>query len=491
LNDALSRNIEENCRVYAERAAAYDVSGAPIAFRNLFLTLLAFAERLEAEGVRPLDLVVIEITDAIVSSLLKLALMRIGAVALPGSRHDMEHTHKLPVAFRIHPAPQAALTGKDIAFDGSWITSPRRVVPISGQGQIVRSTSGTTGIPKLRVLDEAALLARVNHGLNKRGAPKGPAIVGYHPNSSPGFNMFLRILTSGQTQIFQQATPEATLDEMDRRGVVAAYLSPFNFNRLLETSKSTDKRPRCLELLVVGGGAVSVETAIEAERHFGAILMNSYGSNETGSIASCRLAQSAGMPGVVGKLYDCFDIRFTGPDGSQRNPEKGGEMHIWVPPELRVVNYPSMTPVCNPEGWVATGDIGRILPDGQICLTGRKSEFLNVGGTKRAPAFFEEIASAHPLVKTAIAFRAPVENGMDHVGLAIEPGHGFQLDEFGRFMVARLGPTFPLHIAVVDSIPVNTAGKIDRGQLTNQFIVAHKVAANKKQHTLTRTEHDT
>lgn len=481
MNDTLSRRIEESCRTFSERTAAYDGSGAPIMFENLFLTLLAFAERLEEEGVRSGALVAIEVADGIISSLLRLALMRIGAVALPGLQRDMEQIHGLPVTFRVHTSPLSGTTGTDIAFDASWIASPRRIVPISGQGRIVRSTSGTTGTPKLRVMDEASMLARVDHGLNVRGAPMGPVIVGYHPSSSPGFNMFLRVLVSGETQVFQQATPEATLDEMDRRKVVTAYLSPFNFNRLLETAKVTGKRPRSLERLVVGGGTVSMETASDAERHFDAILMNSYGSNETGSIAWCRVARTVTTPGVVGKLYDGFDIRFAGSDGNQCEPGQGGEISIWVPPALRVVNYPEMTPVCDPDGWVKTGDVGRLLPDGQICLTGRKAEFLNVGGTKRAPVFFEEIANAHPLVKNATAFRAPLDNGMDHVGLAIQPKDGFQLDEFGRYMVARLGPTFPLHVAIVDSTPVNVAGKIDRTHLTNLFIAAHKHALQSSQ----------
>jgi acyl-coenzyme A synthetase/AMP-(fatty) acid ligase len=463
---SLSANFEAACRRFDAALAFCDAGGAPASFRNFFFTVIAFAEELRDRGVRPGAMASVHVEDGIAGTALRLALLRLGAtLALAPQSLGKEG------AWHIHAKgtePPAA-TGA-IAFDAGWIRSPRQPVPIAGGARILRVTSGTTGLPKLRLMEEESALARILRGLRERGAPQGPTFIGYSPFSAPFFNHALRALLTGVPQLHTQATPEASLAAMDRFGATDAYVSPYNFARLLDAAEATAVRPRALARVTVGGGEVSPTQAIRGETLLGCEVRNSYGSNETGSIASHRPALTPDMRGIVGKIYSDLEFRFSDDTGRTCDPETGGEISIKVPAECRARDFPSSAFLGDAEGWVATGDIGRLLPGGELQLLGRKSEFLNVGGTKCAPAVFEAALGGFPGVSELVAFRAPALSGIDHVGLAVVAGEGFSLGRFRAFVQEKLGRLYPAEISVLARIPTNAAGKIDRGRLTSDYL---------------------
>ena len=196
-------------------------------------------------------------------------------------------------------------------------------------------------------------------------------------------------------------------------------------------------------------------------------MFNTYGSNETGSIAHHRPSLTPEVPGCVGRIYDDLEVRFL--DETGRPGATEGELSLRPPAEGMPTDYPSGAPLCDSEGWVATGDLGRILPGGTFVLLGRKSEFLNIGGAKRAPSLFENLLRGFPGLVDIAAFRAPQGDGMDHVGLALVVATGFDAAAFQRFAADRLGPLFPFATRLVDQVPFTEAGKVDRKRLTTEF----------------------
>ncbi|RYE50332.1 MAG: hypothetical protein EOP21_04055, partial [Hyphomicrobiales bacterium] len=236
---AFSQAFEASCRTHAAKLAMLDPTGAPVSFANLFFTVIAFAEALQDHGVVAGDLVSVEVADPIAGAALKLALVRIGATAIgpiPSNR-SAEFTINWHLV-----TPDAGPVRPDrITVDRSWIRSPRRAIPITEGGGMVRSTSGTTGTPKLRRISDAALLARALRGQEVRGAPDGPVFIGYAPGSSPFFNYLARAILSGSLQLHAQSDDAANLRAMDAAGATTAFLSPWNFRRLLdEVEAGTD-----------------------------------------------------------------------------------------------------------------------------------------------------------------------------------------------------------------------------------------------------------
>ncbi|PCD77935.1 hypothetical protein CLN94_01060 [Pseudothioclava arenosa] len=473
--DLMARNIltwlQDACIEHGERTAMMDPAGMPVSFQTFHVMILSFADRLEAQGVRAGDVVQVRVTDWIANTLVRLAVMHLGATA----------THVPPEAllangaplprWRIGTADQATPEdeGRYITLDASWIAPPRRLLPLVPGGALIRTTSGTTGLPKLRLMTAERQSARLEHSMSERGFVPGPTFIGYRPTSSPGTNHILRMLIEGHFQMHPQATPERSLEEMERHGITKILAPPRMIEQLVQAAERTGLRPSALHQIAVGGSAISEQLAARAEALFGCEVWNSFGSNETGAISIYRPTDPTRLPGSVGRIQTQFGVRFTHEDGSPATAEEGGELWLQLRPDNRLADYPSGRSLCDAEGWIATGDVGRMLPDGTFQLLGRRSDFLNLGGNKVAPAHFEAVAREHPGVADVVAFRAPVASGSDEVGLAVRPREGFDLGAFCQHMARRLGPDFPFHVATLPELPVTPAGKPDRRGLTQAF----------------------
>lgn len=469
MSDIFSAVLEAKCEAFAPRVLSYDGSGQPVSFAQFFGTVLAFAERLGDAGVGEGSPVTVGIRDAIAAMAARAALMRLGAVVLPDYAGAILARDGIEVALALRDRLPDTPGTRDLLVDGSWITNPTRIVPISGKGLFVRGTSGTTGTPKLRAAEEDEFLARLLRGMARRSMPQGAAHIAYSNTSTPGSNLFLRMVLTGRTHLHELDSPADSLAQMRRCAATAIYASPFNFKRLLSAVEQGEAAPEGLELVIVGGGGVAPDLAQRAEVAFGCPLRNTYGSSETGSIADHRPASRPDLPGAVGRVYEDLEYELRDEAGAPVAPGAEGELFLKVDHVSAVRDYPAMTRLWDGGGWLGTGDIGRLTEDGILCLTGRRSEFLNVGGTKRAPSYFEALAGALPGVVDVLAFAAPDRDGTDQVGLAVVGGPGFDLAQFARQLGERLGPRFPLQIAPVAEIPVTDAGKPDRKCLSDAF----------------------
>lgn len=468
MDQSFSEVFEAACHAHGDRIATVDPTGAPVSFFNFFYTVVAFAEALQDHGVGKGDLVAVHVTDAIAGSALTLAILRIGATAM--GRTGADGSLGVVPDWHLVADGSPGTGGPDIVVGRDWIRSPRRWVPVAGGGRMIRNTSGTTGLPKLMQLSDEGLLARVQRGAEWRRPPEGAVFIGYAPSSSPFFNHMARALLDGVTQIHPRADEATSLALMDATGVSAAFMSPWNFRQLLSAAEAGAVRPRALRRIMTGGGEVTPALALRAEEVFGAEVILGYGSSETGSIAHARPSERPDLPGYLGQVYGDLELRFMTENGTNADPAEGGELWLRVPQEIQMQEFPSGKPVVDAEGWVGTGDLCRMLPDGSLQFLGRRSELLNIGGTKCAPQRFEAMLRDFPGLGEVAAFRLPEPGGGDRLGLAVVAGSGFDAAALSAHLRKRLGANCPFDLVVRDSIPVTPAGKTDRRRLTSDHL---------------------
>lgn len=461
----LSFAVEAACRRYRDRVATWQVDGQPVSFASYFATIIAFAERLQAAGVGPGSAVSVAFRDGIAGRMLTFALLRLGATVLP----NLAAHPNIPCDLRLVDQPDPAGRGPELLVTSDWIRTPSRLVPVAGGGRMVKATSGTTGLPKLRVVDEIGLEVRLNRSSDQRGQADGVVFIGYSPGSSPGFNIGVQALLAGAAQLNQPATPPEWLQAMIRHRAVQAFLPPGSFEHLLEVAEVTGIGPLRLQEIRVGGGALSPALALRGEDLFGCPVVNTYGSSETGSIAHHRPALSDGLPGIVGRVYGDLRLRFLDKAGAEADPATGGLLAVKLPPELWVCDYPSGQALCDAEGWQVTGDLARLLPGDRLQLLGRVSDALNIGGDKIAPVRIEALATGFPGLQQIAVFRVPTEGGSDQVGLAVVATEGFDAASFLAHLAGKLGPRYPLVLRRLDRLPMTEAGKIDRAALTKGY----------------------
>jgi acyl-CoA synthetase (AMP-forming)/AMP-acid ligase II len=122
-----------------------------------------------------------------------------------------------------------------------------------------------------------------------------------------------------------------------------------------------------------------------------------------------------------------------------------------------------------PDGFVRTGDLGRVDAQGRLRLAGRARDMYVRGGYNVFPMEVEGVLAAHPLVReVAVVPRA--DDILGEIGVAVvvpaEPGHPPQLDDLRRFAAARLAHhKLPGELRVVDALPLTPMEKVDKRAL--------------------------
>ncbi len=186
-------------------------------------------------------------------------------------------------------------------------------------------------------------------------------------------------------------------------------------------------------------------------------LANVFGQTETLGAYTTLLPDDHRDParaGSVGRPLPGVEVRVVDPD-TGHDVEAGTVGELWVNTSQNVT-----------EGWLRTGDLARQDGDGYIFPSGRLKDTINRGGEKFGPIEVEEALRSHPAVSdVAVAGIADDELGQ-RVGAAVVACAPVTLDELRahcRESIAYFKA--PERLAIVDHIPYNATGKVNREQL--------------------------
>ena len=232
-----------------------------------------------------------------------------------------------------------------------------------------------------------------------------------------------------------------------------------------------------LRYLTQAGGAMPWALAQRLRAALpGKELFVMYGQTEATSrltwLPPARLDEKAGSAGIP---LDGVELRIAGEDGSAAPPGVEGEVQVRGPNVmLGYWEAPEATAAVLRDGWLRTGDIGRLDADGFLYLAGRRSDMIKTGAHRVHPNDIEEVLAEIP----GVAESAVV--GVDDATLGqavkafvvLEPPP--RDDALARLALAikahcraRLAPyKIPRHIEFVDALPRTASGKVRRAALT-------------------------
>jgi acyl-CoA synthetase (AMP-forming)/AMP-acid ligase II len=172
-------------------------------------------------------------------------------------------------------------------------------------------------------------------------------------------------------------------------------------------------------------------------------------------------------PGSIGKPVPGMEIRIIDRKGRELPDGEIGE--IWLKSDAMFEGYwqnPEATREAMVNGWFRTGDMGRRDADGFYHFVGRIKELIVRGGTNISPVVVEDVLEGHPAVDQCGVVGFPDEHWGEVVGAFIQlvPGADQPSNEDVRAFVAQRLADYmlPERIEIVDRLPRNAVGKLDR-----------------------------
>ena len=361
------------------------------------------------------------------------------------------------------------LTDADLLSAEQVPTVPATPVDHIGDSDaLILFTSGTTGLPKAIRITNRQLNTRIRGMAAPFRADARPAVgmmcvPFFHVGGALGM---LGSLHSGNTSVVQKRFDAGEwLRLVSAHRVSTTFLVPTMLQRILDHPDfaSVD----LTSLVAVAYGAAAAPTAL-VRRAMAALpkvaFANVFGQTETLGAYTTLMPDDHRDParvGSVGRPLPGVEVRVV-------DPATGNDVQTGTVGELWVNTTQNVT-----EGWLHTGDLARQDSDGYIFPSGRLSDTINRGGEKFGPIEVEEALRTHPAVgDVAVAGLADEEIGQ-RVGAAVVALAPVTLDELRshcRELIAYF--KLPERLAIVDQIPYNATGKVNRRQ------IAELIAAN-------------
>jgi acyl-CoA synthetase len=340
---------------------------------------------------------------------------------------------------------------------------------------LLNSTSGTTGLPKCVTHHQARWLHF--HELAVDSGEMTPRDVFMSVLPAPfGFGLWTAHFTpaalGAPCVVLEKFTPEATLAaiELHRVTILAAVSTQFI---MMLNSPALDRTDlSSLRALYTGGEAVPYERALEWEQRTGSLVLQFYGSNETGALSrtTTRDSQEKRLT-TSGRLIDSMRVRLCNDAGEDVTASGHGIPACRGPLTCRGYydDVAANAKLYTRDGWMLTGDVARLDADGYLAIVGRTADFIIRGGKNISGPAVEDAVSSHPSVAlaAAVAWPDPVFGERVCVYAELRAGSSLTLEDLAKHLEAR-GTSrewWPERLVVLEALPRASGGKVAKGEL--------------------------
>lgn len=344
-------------------------------------------------------------------------------------------------------------------------------------------TGGTTGKPKGVIHSHDNFIQNIYAHIIELDMTSSDSLLLMTPlPHSAGLFLWASLLLGSTTVIRSGFEPERALRDIEEHEVTWTFLVPTMIYTILDHPDLGDTDTSSLETLIYGAAPMTPVRLREGLDEFGTVFTQFYGQTEVPNLITGlgkeehRIAieeekehrlDSAGTPTLMA------DVKIVDTEtGERQSPREEGEIVATAPFVMdEYWERPEETAETVEDGWVHTGDVGKVDEDGYVYLLDRKSNMIISGGMNVYSTNVEEVLVEHPGVNQVAVIGIPDEKWGEAVTAIVVPSdNDVTADEIHEFTDDRLADyKRPKRIEFRGELPETPYGKIDKKALREPF----------------------
>lgn len=498
-------------------------------YGELGAAITTIALRLVRLGIRPGDVVPIQLTNGWLGPAVALAAMRVGAVPCPIPiiyrerevefvlRHSrapvfvtcshfrgFEHGRMgvrlaagIPTLRYVFVAGAADAGPHDLEaqllaaadLDGLGPEDLDALRPSADDVAMLIFTSGTTGTPKAVLhTHNTAWAGHTKVHLDRLALTADDvcfmaSTIGHTTGFIDGT---LTPLSLGQTVVYQEQWSAPRMVEAIEGHGVSWTLSATTFALDLLRDVDLDLRVSRFRAFACGGAAIPTELAQAMSAKFGAALLPLWGCTETGIATMHRSTTPVDELGASdGRVLPWADVRIVDEAGHDVPAGESGVLLVRSPAILAgYLHQPELTDrAVDADGWFDTGDLGRVVAEDAIRFVGRSKDIIVRGGQNIPPVEVENALIGHPHVARVAVVGYPDDRLGERACAVVVASGAFDFAD----MVAHLEgygmakQFWPERLVVVDELPATPSGKIQKYLVRERLVAGDYDRAERRQ----------
>jgi malonyl-CoA/methylmalonyl-CoA synthetase len=471
-------------------------------FQDLHAKSAQMANWLEAIGAKPGDRAMVQVEKSVPALVFYLACLRAGVVYVPLNTayqsaelaYFMENAE--PSVFVADPAKVESLrelagrlgvphvvtlgaNGQGSLIDACQaLPAEHHICDLSGDDlAAILYTSGTTGRSKGAQLTHHNLAANALTLHKLWGWQPGDVLI----HALPIFHvhgLFVAVhcalLNASKMLWMGKFAPQRALQWMSQATVFMGV--PTLYGRLLQEGGLTPAACAHMRLFISGSAPLLTETFREWQNRTGHTILERYGMSETAMLTSNPYSADEGprLGGTVGRPLPGVDLRCLNEQGQPCAAGETGGIEVrgpnvfpgyWRMPEANAKEFTA-------DGWFKTGDVGQINAEGYVTIVGRSKDLIITGGYNVYPAEVEGYINDLPGVAESAVIGCPHADFGEGVVAVVVPQPGVTLDAAALTATIKdqiAGFKVPKHLFIVDELPRNVMGKVQKKALRETY----------------------
>jgi len=340
---------------------------------------------------------------------------------------------------------------------------------------VLQPTGGTTGIPKTAMLTHRNLVANAHQVAAWFPGVANTPVTVLCP--LPFFHIYgltvdmnYGMLVGATLVLLPRFDPDQVLKAAAKHRPRLFPGAPIMYQTLAHHPEVAKYDLRSIEACISGAAPLAPEVQDAFESVTGGRVVEGYGLTEASPVTHCNPVGGERRNGTIGLPFPSTDARVVDPLSGEELPAgEVGELVIRGPQVMAGYwERPEETAAALRDGWLHTGDMATMSPDGYFTIVDRKKDLIIVGGINVYPREVEEVLVSHPAVRDAAAIGIPEERHgeVPYAFVVLAPDAAVTPDELIAFCRKNLARyKVPAAIEIRDELPKTMIGKILRKDL--------------------------